>query len=59
LVEIGGLIPMGNTKPFYDKLIEFIENDDERKNIGEMNKEFVYSHCGSSQIVYDNLIKPL
>lgn len=59
LVEIGGLIPMGNTKPFYDKLIEFIENDEERKNIGEMNKQFVYSHCGSSQIVYDNLIKPL
>jgi 3-deoxy-D-manno-octulosonic-acid transferase len=59
LVEINGLIPMGSTKPFYEKLRFILENESERKRIGDSNKEFVYSHCGSSQIVYDNLIKPI
>lgn len=59
LVEIGGLFPMGSTKLFYDKLKELLEDENERKKIGLINKEFVYSHGGSSQIVYNNLIKSL
>ena len=59
LVEIGGLFPMGSTKLFYDKLKELLEDENERKKIGLINKEFVYSHGGSTQIVYNNLIKSL
>lgn len=59
LVEIGGLFPMGSTKLFYDKLKELLEDENERKKIGLINKEFVNSHGGSSQIVYNNLIKSL
>ncbi len=59
LVERKGLIPMGNTKQLYDHLKDLLKDDSERKNIGNMNKEFVYSHCGASKIVYENLIKPI
>lgn len=59
LVELGGLIPMGSTKPLFDRLVDFLEDEELRKKTGEMNKEYVYSQSGSSQIVYDNLIKPL
>ncbi len=59
LVEIGGLLPMGSTKLFYDKLKELLENDNERKLVGNSNKDYVYSLSGSSKIVYETIIKPL
>lgn len=59
LVEINGLIPVGTSKTFKSKLANLLENENERINFGNMNKEFVYSHSGSSQIVYDRLVKTI
>lgn len=57
LVAINGLMPVGTSNVFLTKLTELLENENERIRIGEMNKEFVYSHSGSSQIVYDSLVR--
>ena len=57
LVAKGGLVPVGNSDQLLSKLNELLSDEELRQRIGNQNKEFVYSHSGASQIVYENLIK--
>ena len=57
LVKSFGLIPISNSKELYTKISYLLDNETERVKIGKQNKKFVNDLCGSSQVVYDNLIK--
>lgn len=58
LVASGGLVPINNSKELYTKISYFLDNEIERIKLGAQNIEYVNSLSGSSQIVYNNLIKP-
>ena len=57
LEKLGGLIPVGKSKDLYTAMCNLLDNEKKRKFVGEMNKEYVHSLTGSSEIVYENLIK--
>jgi len=58
LVISGGLTPISSSKELFTKLSYLLDNDKDRHSKGQQNKDYVYNLAGSSQIVYDNLIKP-
>lgn len=58
LVNLGSLIPIGNSKDFYTKLKSVLDNDAFKVQLGNQNKQFVESQSGSSQIIYDKCVKP-
>lgn len=58
LVASNGLLPISNNKELYTKISYLLENETEKLKIGRQNKEYVNNLSGSSQTVYDNLIKP-
>jgi 3-deoxy-D-manno-octulosonic-acid transferase len=57
LLKLKGLIPVGNSESLIVELAKLLENNMELSRIGVTNKEYIYSLSGSSEVIYNELIR--
>jgi 3-deoxy-D-manno-octulosonic-acid transferase len=57
LVKSGGLITIGNNKELMTTLTTLLTESDKSKELGKANKKYIEEHCGSSKILYDEVVR--
>jgi len=57
LVKFGGLITIGNNRELMTTLTTLLTDIDKSNELGTANKKYIEEHCGSSNELYNKVIK--